>query len=138
MSVLEKNNNYPIEIVYFSKSRQTEKFIEKVEKKININKYRINIDNEKFEFNNYILVTPTYFFGGIPVEVKNFLDKHNKGMIAVMSSGNRNWGNNFAKSGELISEIYDVDLISKYELAGTESDVNKLLDYINNYFRNKV
>lgn len=55
-----------------------------------------------------------------------------------MSSGNSNWGDNFAKSGEIISETYKVELIGKFELAGTEKDVDKLIDYINNSIRNKV
>ncbi|MEJ7218395.1 class Ib ribonucleoside-diphosphate reductase assembly flavoprotein NrdI [Staphylococcus gallinarum] len=82
--------------------------------------------------NTYIL------FGGIPQEVKEFLDYHSSGMIAVMSSGNSNWGDNFAKSGEIISETYKVELIGKFELAGTEKDVDKLIGYINNSIRNKV
>lgn len=51
-------------------------------------------------------------------------------MIAVMSTGNRNWGQNFAKSGETISNNYNVELIGKIEMMGTKLDVEKLVNYI--------
>ena len=70
----------------------------------------------------YILVTSTYGFGGVPAPVERFLDVNNEGMQAVASSGNRNWGNNFAKAGEHIQQKYKVPLLMKFELHGTESE----------------
>ncbi|UXU70541.1 class Ib ribonucleoside-diphosphate reductase assembly flavoprotein NrdI [Mammaliicoccus sciuri] len=84
----------------------------------------------EYQSGKYILITPTYNFGEVPEEVNAFLENHNKDMIAVMSAGNRNWGQNFAKSGETISKKYNVELIGKFEMMGTQSDVEVLKVYI--------
>lgn len=44
-------------------------------------------------------------------------------MEGVASSGNRNWGANFGKAGELISKQFMVPLLLKFELSGTKRDV---------------
>ena len=38
------------------------------------------------------------------------------------ASGNRNWGERFAKSADLISERYQVPVVAKFELSGTKKD----------------
>ena len=40
--------------------------------------------------------------------------------LAVAASGNRNWGQNFAKAGHTISEEYKVPLM-KFEVQGTNN-----------------
>ncbi len=121
-------NSSGLYLVYFSKTGQTERFIKKVKEHIEIPTMRIEEDT--ILSNKYILLTPTYFFGQVPDEVSHFLNINSEKMIAVMSSGNRNWGGDFAKSGELISQAFNVPLIGKYELSGTEQDVQILVNYI--------
>jgi protein involved in ribonucleotide reduction len=43
-------------------------------------------------------------------------------MVGVVSSGNRNFGENFAISGNIISRNCSKPLLHKYELAGTPGD----------------
>lgn len=75
-----------------------------------------NIDDDIDE--PFLLVTPTINFGDVPPMVKRFLQKNHSNMIGVAASGNRNWGNNFAKAGETISDDYHVPLVMKFELHG--------------------
>ncbi|MDP4448278.1 class Ib ribonucleoside-diphosphate reductase assembly flavoprotein NrdI [Staphylococcus hyicus] len=129
MRKIKYNKNKDMIIAYYSFSGKTEKFINKLSgfNIININKNTI-IDNP------YILVTPTYNIGEVPEEVNLFLQNNHKNMIAVMSAGNRNWGSNFAVSADKISNKYNVDLIGKFEMYGTQNDVDKLISYIRDYY----
>lgn len=125
-----------ISIVYFTKTRQTEAFVNKF--KDLISNSIIKIEDGLVMDNPYILLTSTYGFGNVPEEVEEFLklEKNKQQLIAVMSSGNKNWGSErFANSGNIISKQFDVDLIGKYELAGTQKDVEKLVSYIENLRR---
>lgn len=124
-------NKDSLTIVYYTKTKQTEKFVSKLLEAIDIQS--IKIQDELIVDTPFILLTPTYFFGEVPKEVTEFLHHNHNNLVAVMSSGNRNWGGNFAKSGETISKEYNVELIGKYELAGNNQDVERLVSYINNW-----
>lgn len=124
-------NKDSLTIVYYTKTKQTEKFVSKLLEAIDIQS--IKIQDELIVDTPFILLTPTYFFGEVPKEVSEFLHHNHNNLVAVMSSGNRNWGGNFAKSGETISKEYNVELIGKYELAGNNQDIERLVSYINNW-----
>ncbi|MBF0793290.1 class Ib ribonucleoside-diphosphate reductase assembly flavoprotein NrdI [Mammaliicoccus lentus] len=124
-------NKDSLTIVYYTKTKQTEKFVSKLLEAIDIQS--IKIQEELIVDTPFILLTPTYFFGEVPKEVTEFLHHNHNNLVAVMSSGNRNWGGNFAKSGETISKEYNVELIGKYELAGNNQDIERLVSYINNW-----
>lgn len=90
----------------------------------------------------YILVTGTIGFGEVPQQVQSFLDVNHSYLRAVAASGNRNWGQNFAKAGRSISEDYNVPLLMKFEVQGTNKDViefkNKVGNFNENYGREEV
>jgi protein involved in ribonucleotide reduction len=44
-------------------------------------------------------------------------------MIGVSASGNRNWGDRFGASADLIARLYNVPVLSKFELSGTSKDI---------------
>lgn len=71
----------------------------------------------------YILVTYTIGFGKVPERTANFLKGNYSYLKGVASSGNRIWGANFGKAGELISKQFMVPLLLKFELSGTNRDV---------------
>lgn len=71
----------------------------------------------------YILVTYTIGFGETPELTQDFLEWNHKHLIGVATSGNRIWGNNFTKSAITISKQYDVPIIHRFELSGTDKDV---------------
>lgn len=110
-------------IVYYSKTNNTERFVKKLKtSSVTIDDY----DGSK----NFILITPTYFFGQVPQEVNNFLELYSNNMVGVISSGNRNWGENYGKAGEKISLAYNVPLIHKFELSGSKKDKEIVDKYI--------
>ncbi|MGM9922796.1 MAG: class Ib ribonucleoside-diphosphate reductase assembly flavoprotein NrdI [Bacillus sp. (in: firmicutes)] len=71
----------------------------------------------------FILVTYTLGFGEVPESTADFLRDNNHYLQGVASSGNKVWGANFAKAGDRISNQYSVPLLLKFELSGTERDV---------------
>ena len=78
----------------------------------------------------------------VPQQVQSFLDVNHSYLRAVAASGNRNWGQNFAKAGRSISEDYNVPLLMKFEVQGTNKDViefkNKVGNFNENYGREEV
>lgn len=85
--------------------------------------YQITAANVRDKIDeSFILVTPTYGFGAVPDTVKDFLRVNSYNLFAVASSGNRNWGQNFARAGEYISNDYSVPLLMKFELHGTPEE----------------
>ncbi|GGB00442.1 class Ib ribonucleoside-diphosphate reductase assembly flavoprotein NrdI [Macrococcus hajekii] len=89
----------------------------------------------------FIMVTGTIGFGEVPDAVRHFLNRHAYYLAGVASSGNRNWGQNFAKSGDLIAAEYHVPLLMKFELHGNPSDVqlfNEKVDELNESLRRQT
>lgn len=80
----------------------------------------------------FILVTSTYGYGGVPAEVESFLRVNGHSILAVASSGNRNWGAHYAMAGEHISEEYSVPLLLKFELHGTPKDREEFIEKAGN------
>lgn len=71
----------------------------------------------------YIIVTYTTGFGDIPDGVYEFIESNRKLLRGVAVSGNRNWGDNYGKAGDKIADRYGVPLLHKFELSGTQHDV---------------
>ncbi|GAB6548944.1 class Ib ribonucleoside-diphosphate reductase assembly flavoprotein NrdI [Bacillus cereus] len=85
--------------------------------------------------NEFILVTYTTGIAQIPSTTKYFLES-NKSLLpemclGVVSSGNRNWGDNFAASGDKIEAEYHIELLHKIEMAGSQKDVDIIVQKVN-------
>lgn len=104
-------------IAYDSKTGNVKRFISKV------NMRSVQIDPELVLDEPFILVTYTTGFGQVPDSSQHFLKRNASMVRGVSASGNRNWGANFAKSAQIISSLYDIPVISKFELSGTTQDV---------------
>ncbi|MFD1453252.1 class Ib ribonucleoside-diphosphate reductase assembly flavoprotein NrdI [Oceanobacillus sojae] len=76
----------------------------------------------------FVLLAPTYNFGEIPIDVREFLEDFSEDLRGVVGFGNRNWGEKFANAGDLISEEYSVPLIQKVELRGTRQDFKIVIE----------
>lgn len=129
-----------MKVVYFSFSGNVRRFIKRSEL---TDIMEITKDNCKDVINEpYILVTGTIGFGEVPQEVQSFLEVNHLNLRAVAASGNRNWGQNFAKAGRTISESYNVPLLMKFEVQGTNKDViefkNKVGHFNEDYGREKI
>lgn len=80
----------------------------------------------------FALITHTTNFGQVPDVTSSFLQHiDNKVLKVVASSGNRNWGKNYAIAADLIVENYAPHASSmKFELRGLSEDFKKLYDLI--------
>jgi protein involved in ribonucleotide reduction len=85
----------------------------------------------------YILVTYTIGFGDIPQTTKRFLERNHHNLVAVASSGNKNWGDNFGKAADKIAQKYNVPIILKFELSGTAHDTNTFIQEVERIVRNE-
>lgn len=120
-------------IVYDSLTGNVERFVKKTElphKKIYSG---LKVDTL------FILVSYSIGLGEIPRSTMNFLKDNHNLLRGVAVSGNKNWGDNYGKSGKIISEMYKVPLILSFELSGNEKDVfifkREVLNIVNSILR---
>jgi protein involved in ribonucleotide reduction len=119
-----------IQIVYFSNySENTKRFVEK----LTGSAVRIPINGDSPRASReYILCVPTYGGGSIksaiPRQVKEFLNiSDNRDLLrGVIGLGNTNFGEDYCKAAELISQKTGVPVIAKVEIFGTDEDVIKV------------
>ncbi|MCU5745818.1 class Ib ribonucleoside-diphosphate reductase assembly flavoprotein NrdI [Staphylococcus sp. SQ8-PEA] len=129
-----------MKVVYFSFSGNVRRFISRTGIE---DTFEITQDNSTTHIDEpFILVTGTIGFGEVPQPVQSFLDVNGERLEAVAASGNRNWGQNFAKAGRTISEDYQVPLLMKFEVQGSNRDVEefkvKVGQYNEDYRREKI
>lgn len=79
----------------------------------------------------FVLITYTFGMGNIPEPVQDWLKDNHELMRGVVASGNKNWGNFYARAGDLISNQYCVPLLRKIELFGDQSDYDEITRRIN-------
>lgn len=79
----------------------------------------------------YYLITPTYGGGSrrgadVPRQVIRFLnDPENRALLrGVVGAGNTNFGKDFAKAADIVAEKIGVPVVHKFELLGTQYDVD--------------
>jgi protein involved in ribonucleotide reduction len=122
-----------IQIVYFSNySGNTKRFVDK----LNNTSIRIPISwnpaSPVYVKEEYVLMVPTYGGGSersaIPKQVKSFLNiEENRNLLrGVVGFGNTNFGDNYCKAAELISQKTGVPVIARVEIFGTDDDINKV------------
>lgn len=113
-------------IVYASKTGNVSRFVNKLNMRaVNINDIGDGIVDEPF-----VLVTYTDGFGQIPKVVNDFLQNNSKNLVAVSASGNRNWRENFARSANAISYLYNVPILLKFEDDGDDVDLQKFKERV--------
>lgn len=78
----------------------------------------------------FVLVTYTTGFGKVPEQVFKFLENNHHNLRGVAASGNRNWGDMFARSADVIASRYilpdgkPMPILHKFEMSGTQEDVD--------------
>jgi len=123
-----------IDVVYFSNvTGNTAKFVSKLDLQGG-RKYRIPIKGD-FEFcllDPFVLITPTYGDphkrGMVPHQVKKFLQDHEncRTLSGVIAGGNMNFGKEYGMAGDIIAHRFHTPLLYKFELAGTDQDVERV------------
>ena len=117
-------------LVYDSKTGNVQRFIDKVKNELNVE--TIKIHKDLIIQKPFILITYTTGFGQVPETTRHFLMKNYQYMRAVASSGNMNWGMKFAVAADEISKKYSVSIILKFELSGTQKDVQRFIEEVKN------
>jgi protein involved in ribonucleotide reduction len=111
-------------IAYDSRTGNVRRFIEK------LNLPAIQIEETMNLNEPYVLVTYTTGFGQIPDKVAAFLKHNHAYMKGVFASGNRNWGEGFARSADYVSQMYGVPVLGKFELSGNKHDVHHFIQEV--------
>ena len=63
-------------------------------------------------------------------------NENNRKLIkSVSSSGNRNWGVFFAVAADKIQEKYGIPVLMKFELSGTNTEVENYINYLENNYK---
>ena len=109
-----------IKVAFYSMGGNTKSFVEKLDVE------SIDILTEPSVSEPFILLTPTYFFGQVPEKVGSWLVDNGSYMCGVIGFGNRNWGSNFGRAADIISDSYGVPLLDKVEMRGTDEDVRRV------------
>lgn len=106
-------------VAYDSKTGNVKRFVQKLKlPAVQIHDF-LKLDEP------FVLVTYTTGFGQVPERVSAFLQANHDHLLGVAASGNRNWGDKFARSADLIAEKYEVPVIGKFELSGTAGDAER-------------
>ncbi|WP_353115153.1 class Ib ribonucleoside-diphosphate reductase assembly flavoprotein NrdI [Microbacterium sp.] len=127
----------PLIVFFSSVSGNTARFVDK----LGLPSRRIPLyrtDDPLVVDEPFVLVTPTYGGGqgrgeekgSVPKQVIRFLnDEHNRSLIrGVISAGNTNFGEAFCLAGEVISRKCRVPHLYRFELFGTQDDVDRVSD----------
>ena len=127
----------PLLVFFSSASGNTARFIEK----LGLPAQRIPLhrgDGDLTVDEPFVLVTPTYGGGqgrgeekgAVPKQVIRFLnDERNRQNIrGVISAGNTNFGDSFGAAGDIISRKCHVPHLYRFEVFGTQDDVDRVSD----------
>ncbi|GAA4142675.1 class Ib ribonucleoside-diphosphate reductase assembly flavoprotein NrdI [Sphingobacterium lactis] len=121
-----------INLYYDSRTGNVDRFITKVTQVTGWTAIRIQEDMEITEPGH--LITYTTNFGKVPEKTAQFLTMQSHLIHSVTSSGNRNWGRNYAVAADKITEEFEIPTAMKFELSGTLEDINQFIDIIKNQY----
>ncbi|MBU8573661.1 class Ib ribonucleoside-diphosphate reductase assembly flavoprotein NrdI [Bacillus pumilus] len=115
-------------ITYDSLTGNVQRFVAKITNNKYLNVEKITKDTMITE--PFIHITYTIGFGEVPKLTQIFIHNNKELLRGICSSGNKNWGNNFGLAADKIANQYNVPILLKFELAGTDSDVAKFLQEV--------
>lgn len=131
-------------VVYFSSvTNNTYRFVEKLD----VPSTRIPIRKQDSPMpvveEDYLLICPTYGGGAgmvgensrpVPPQVRHFLRHHDnyRHMMAVVATGNINFGPDYCIAGEVIADRFNIPYIHRLELMGNDDDVAQLREKMKN------
>jgi protein involved in ribonucleotide reduction len=115
-------------IYYDSKTGNVERFVNRLKEHRDWNIQKID-DTVKLNHTGH-LVTYTTGFGEIPPSTLRFLQANSKFIATVTSSGNKNWGPNYALAAKKIAQQFALPVLMQFELSGTMADLQRFIDNI--------
>ena len=106
---------------YSSKTRNTARFVSNLDTKI------LEISKGLIVDEPFVLVIPTYAradgTGAVHKTIIDFVKSHSTLIRGVVGSGNVNFGKYYAYAADVVSRRCSVPILHKFELFGTEKDV---------------
>lgn len=90
----------------------------------------VHIQKDTIVEEPFVLVTYTTGKGQTPKEVTAFLENNHQLMMAVVGSGNRNWGDSFCGGAVTVAKQYAIPLLHTFEMSGFKKDVETVLSKI--------
>ncbi|GIP32257.1 class Ib ribonucleoside-diphosphate reductase assembly flavoprotein NrdI [Paenibacillus sp. J2TS4] len=113
-------------IVFDSKTGNVKRFVSKLGREC------VQITDGLTVDQPFILITFTTGVGQAPPTTLQFLENNGHLLQGVASSGNMNWGTRYGLAGDRIAEMYSVPLLMKFELSGTNKDVERFKQEVDN------
>jgi len=111
-------------ITYISKTGNIERFV----KKLPFDRImKIETGNEEIT-EPCVFITYTTGIGEVPEIAQKFFALNHEKIVAVASSGNRNWGNAYGIAADKLSNQFGVPVLMKFELSGRKNDVEKFIE----------
>ena len=121
------------DLVYFSSvSENTRRFVERLERPSARIPLRPRTEGLLRVSRPFVLVVPSYGggerSGAVPKQVVTFLnDPANRALLrGVITAGNTNFGEHYCIAGPIIAAKCDVPELYRFELLGTERDVEQV------------
>lgn len=97
---------------------------------------------------DFVLIVPTYEIKNIhgpnagkvsyvPNQVKGFLNNENNSrhLKGIIGTGNRNFYTDFAKAADVLSNRFNVPVLYRLELSGTDKDVEIVKEGLNKFWQ---
>lgn len=107
-----------VNIVYFSLTGNTRAFANRF-----MDDHVVTSINDPPSDKPFVIFTPTYNFGKVPIKVERYLNENHNNLKGVVAFGNINWGADiFGRAGDLIRDKHNVPLLGKIDLRGTDDD----------------
>jgi protein involved in ribonucleotide reduction len=116
-----------MKIVYASRTGNVSTFVDKLGES---NVMEIQTGNETVN-EKFVLVTYTDGYGEVPQEVDTFLANNNAYLVGVAASGDQSYGDAYCLAADVVSEMYAVPVLAKFEFDGTMEDVTNFLEALN-------
>ena len=139
---IHRVDNSP-DLVYFSSvSENTRRFVERLDRESIRIPLRPRVDGMIQVTRPYVLVVPTYGggikAGAVPKQVVTFLnDPVNRSLIrGVITAGNTNFGKYYCLAGPMISAKCQVPELYRFELLGTQRDVDRVNEGLVRFWNN--
>ena len=130
------------DLIYFSSvSENTRRFVERLDRPAARIPLRPRIEAHLRVSRPFALVVPTYGggepSGAVPKQVIRFLnDPANRALLrGVITAGNTNFGEHYCLAGPVISAKCGVPELYRFELLGTQRDVEQVNSGLDRFFR---
>lgn len=118
-------------IYYDSKTGNVERFVRKLSLLTDWKYVKLSENTEADEVGH--LITFTTQIGKVPALTLSFMERYHNYIQTVSSSGNMNWGSNFALATDIISKEYNIPVLIKFELSGLDRDVQDFIQKVTEY-----